>query len=634
MRKASLASKASPLACLVVAFAASLTLSLIRDRRYIDTLPNLVIRYRNRFQIIVQILSSILSTAQVLVVCSLFNFAARIKLFESSTSIGNLSFWSALSVPRFDASLPSSRLLFVTLTLALGTGLGALWTGSLTPLPLTVLRDDGIIYVPVFNSSVRITMAPRQSDGAILTNCAGSSVQDPRGGKYPPLQGCIVINKLGNLIMTASTATNITSPREHPKIDDSTWTYRGRSYGKGSSTKLFNLREKLPDQGFSYQESGYNINASCHKQTNTVFPFEEYYTGGPGQLSLWSSNVVMLDSGNISIPPFYTASSVSDGWNSEPFGYFAWTAFSNNSVHYIATSSQPDSWSDDPNNILCTIEFAPMTFHINVSTVNQSITVTPLENIEDFNQTGNIEDAIISDLDLFARTSSSSVTFTPLFYAIYNNFHAVNMVYNVSNDTAWEISLRDAILEVADDLLTYQGILAVGRNDSESVPQPVQRQFAAIKIGQTGYHFAQLVINIFLCTIYLYEASRTRYWKHLPGFDFLDIKALTLAALGPEMSTERAAITSPSPPPSRRDKKDSTKLVAFYDEKSRPRLRYVSAPRERQRTTLADEHSMLPPKDHGSSRESRDNDFAMEDHESIDLSDTHSRPLLADSGVI
>ena len=632
MRKASLASKALPLACLVVAFAASLALFLIRDRRFINTLPKLVKRYRDEFQIAVHILSSVLSMAQVLIVCSLFNFAARIKLFESAASIGNLSFWSALSIPRFDTSLPSSRLLFVTLTLALGTGLGALWTGSLTPLPSTAFIDDGKIWVPVFNSSITRTMFPRENDGAIITRCGVGPVPDPRGSNFPILDNCIVINKLGNLIMTASTATNVTSPRQHPKLDNSTWTYRGRSHGKGSSAGLLgpvNTTEKSADEGFSYQESGYNISASCRNQTNVIFPFKEYYTGGGGQLNLWSSQVVMLDSGNVSIPPFYAASSVSDGVNSKPFGYFAWTAISDKGAYYIATSAQQVSWSEDLNHILCTIEFTPMTFHTTVSKVNQSITVTPMERIDSFNQTGNIKDAIIWDLDLFSRSSSLSVTFTPLYYAISNNMQAAKTAYNASDDAAWELSLQDAIVEVADDLLTYQGILAVGRN--ESVSQPVQRQFAAIKIGQTEYHFALLVINIFLCTIYLYEASRTRYWKHLPDFNFLDIKALTLAALGPEKSTEGVAIASPSPPSSRRDEKDSTKLVAFYDEKSRPRFRYVRAPREHQRTTSADQHSVLPPRDHGSLR---DNDFAMEDHENMDLSDMHSKPLLADSRVV
>lgn len=475
-------------------------------------------------------------------------------------------------------------------------------------------------------------MYPRREDGAIITECGVGLVQDPRGSNYPALDNCIVISKLGDLIMTASTATNATGLRQHPKIDNSTWIYMGRSYGKGSLAGVLepvNTTEKSADVGFSYQESGYNISASCRKEKHVTFPFEEYYTGGGRQLSLWSSEVVMLDSGNVSIPPFYAASSVSDRVNSKPFGYFAWTALSHKGAYYIATSSQPVSWSEKLNRILCTIEFTPMTFHTIVSKVNQSITVTPMERIDNFNQTGNIKDAIIWDLDLFSRTSSSSVTFTPLYYAINNNWQAAKTAYKVSDNAAWELSLQDAIVEVADDLLTYQGILAVGRN--ESVSQPVQRQFAAIKIGQTEYHFALLVINIFLCTIYLYEASRTRYWKHLLDFNFLDIKALTLAALGPEKSTESAATPSPLPPSSRRDEKDSTKLVAFYDEKSRPRLRYVRAPREQQRTTSVDQHSMLPPADHGSSR---DNDFAMEDRESIDLSDTHSRPLLADSGGV
>ena len=281
-----------------------------------------------------------------------------------------------------------------------------------------------------------------------------------------------------------------------------------------------------------------------------------------------------------------------------------------------------------PNNILCTIEFAPMTFRTNVSTVDQSITVTPLERINNFDQTGNITDAIMLELDLMSRTSSSSLTFTSLYYAISTNWQAAKIHYNASNDTAWELSLQDTIIEVADDLLTYQGILAVSRGDGGSVPQSVQRHFAAIKIGQTAYHIAQLVINIVLCIIYLYEASRTRYWKHLPDFDFLDTKALTLATSGPEKSNERASTTSPSCPSSRQGQNNSTKLVAFYDEKSRPRLRYLSAPGERQQTTFADGQSLHPLKNLGSSR---DNDSAMQNCDGIDLSDADVRPLLAES---
>lgn len=336
----------------------------------------------------------------------------------------------------------------------------------------------------------------------------------------------------------------------------------------------------------------------------------------------------MLDSGNVSIPRFDVASPVFNGVNSHPFGYFVWIAFSDKGVYYLATASQPDSWSGGPDNILCTIEFAPMTFRTKVSAVDQLITVTPLERIDDFNQTGNITDAIILELDLLSRASSSSLTFASLYYAIKNNWQAAKVVYSASNDTAWELSLQDTIIEVVDDLLTYRGILAVSRGDGERAPQSVQRHFTAIKIGQTAYHVAQLVINIVLCTFYLYEASRTRYWKHLPDFDFLDTKALTLAALGPEKSNEHASTTSPSRPSSKRGKNYPTKLVAFYDEEPRPRLRYLSAPAERQQTTFADEQSLHPLRDLGSSR---DSDIAMQDRDGIDLLDVDLRPLLVDS---
>ena len=116
--------------------------------------------------------------------------------------------------------------------------------------------------------------------------------------------------------------------------------------------------------------------------------------------------------------------------------------------------------------------------------------------------------------------------------------------------------------------------------------QPVQRHFAAIKIGQSKFQIAQLVINSILCVLYLFEAIRTRGWKYLPSFDFVDVKALTLAALGPEQSFDKRSFTA-SPSVSRRSARerahsDDTRLTAFYEGKSRPRLCYAGAADEHQ----------------------------------------------------
>lgn len=158
MINASIASKFLPLGCLIITFSASLTLFLIRDQRYIGTLPNVVAAHRNIAAVIVQVLSTFLSMAQMLVLCSLVNFAARIKLFEQSTSAENLSFWAALSIPRLDGTLPKTQLMCVLLVVALGPGLGALWSGSLTPLPSTTSINDGQMLTPAFNSPIFRTM--------------------------------------------------------------------------------------------------------------------------------------------------------------------------------------------------------------------------------------------------------------------------------------------------------------------------------------------------------------------------------------------------------------------------------------------------------------------------------------------
>jgi hypothetical protein len=183
-----------PLGCLVVVFAASPTFFLIRDQRYIDTLSHLVAAHRNISVVIVQVLSTLLSMAQMLVLCSLINFAARIILFEQSTSVENLSFWATLSMPRLDRTLPKIRLMFLVLIVALGPGLGALCFGSLTPLSSTTSRDDGLMLTSDFTSPMSRTMYPlgdsARLPGRLAVQCndpGHSSPPDPRGSPHPAL---------------------------------------------------------------------------------------------------------------------------------------------------------------------------------------------------------------------------------------------------------------------------------------------------------------------------------------------------------------------------------------------------------------------------------------------------------------
>lgn len=550
MKFASGHTKTVPLVCLVATLATSLSLLLTRDQRYVHRFPGLLQKHRNVVQVFVQVLASVLSLAQMLVITSLINFAARIKLFQSPVTMSNLSFWSALLISRFDRTLPPVKLGLVAVVLGLGTILGALWAGSLTPLSVTAFRPDGSVLVPCFNTTLEPALYPAVGSGAIIVHCHNNDTQDPRGSSYPFLDNCIVMDKLGNLIMTAATATNITNPKEHPKIDNSSWTYKGRSYGKGSLAGLYdvvNTTLESQDIGFSYEESGYNVQTTCEKQNYTMLSFQQEGANSElGVFNLWVARNVTMDSGNISIPPFYLVSPAYNEVNTKPFGYYAWSAFTQNGVHSLVTSSENRTWSESPEQLICTIEFVPWTFSVNISKLERSITVTPLDSIEVFNQTGNVADMIIVELDLMSRFSSSAMVYSSLYEAIYSNLLSARLAYaGLDDNTVWEYTLRDVVSEIADDLLTYHGILAISGKGNNSISQPVQRHFAAVQIGQQSYQIAQVVINVILCLACLFEIFRTQYWTQLPHFDFLDIDALLTAASGSERSDGHAPTRSP-----------------------------------------------------------------------------------------
>jgi hypothetical protein len=106
---------------------------------------------RSSTSLIVQILSSILGLTQIYVATSLFNLATRIRLFKSSTTLGNLYLWTALSEHKADLSLPWKGFILSAVLLAISQGPGALWAGALIPILTTVTRNGGFIQTPIFH---------------------------------------------------------------------------------------------------------------------------------------------------------------------------------------------------------------------------------------------------------------------------------------------------------------------------------------------------------------------------------------------------------------------------------------------------------------------------------------------------
>ena len=88
-----------------------------------------------------------------------------------------------------------------------------------------------------------------------------------------------------------------------------------------------------------------------------------------------------------------------------------------------------------------------------------------------------------------------------------------------------------------DDILVGYGAAQLfwGLGDEYSDTTNLSREsnvtstYNSTRLGQDGYIFATLAINILLILIGLEEAVRTRNWKQMPRLDYLDLKSMIVA---------------------------------------------------------------------------------------------------------
>ena len=556
-----LSSKFLPLLCLACVLVGTATFFGLRDRRYTGWVPILVEQHRDIVGVIVQVLSNALSILEVLVLCSLTNFAMRIRLFHTPATLPDLGFWSALSIPRLDTTLPWIRLLILGAVVALGPLFGAIWSGSLTPIATTAVASRGKIAIPVYPVGVDPTFY-LNSDGSINMFCKRPVNQ------YNPnvldMTTCPALDLASALMASARTATSLHGPHLHTKLDNNDWTYIGRSYGVGSSQGLFEPTklDQNSANSFSYMETGYNATVSCKNTTINSLNFYFYTTDTSSTLAY--ADTLTTPSKNMSIP-LYQVDLQDEG---QPF--FAWATCFNCSAstdHLLATYDI-GNWYAGLGNNLCSVAFRPTMFNVTVSVTNSTITVLPTAQKATFDLDNTLAEAVMNDLDLFSRTSSNTGV-SALGVAVSYNVKTVNATQpGLEASRLYNVALEGFVTSLLDDLLvaraTEQMIIYQNHTDVD-----VQAVSPAVVIGTRLFHYAQLCVCIGLTIVYCVEALRTRFWAELPTFNFVETASLADAAMrGREGRRSTVQSTQSS---------SSARVTAFYTRDGRPRLRFEYA---------------------------------------------------------
>lgn len=475
----------------------------------------IVRRNRGSTQLVVQVFSNALGLLHVTIITVLINYSTRLRLASIPTSLDTLGLWNIMLRRSLDFQMPLHFLAMLVVFIAICITPSALWAGALTPISVSVLQS-GEILLPTYsnmsllqyNSTQRLGLPSFQSTKGTFAYNVGEFF-------------------LGPLLYSASTATTVDgSVRQHAKLDFSRFSFMGRSYGIGSSVGLLDdniLQNPLATQ-YTFQEEGYNPVVKCIYNASSEFFLDD----NTGEKKIYRAYGYLPNSNG-----------------SEEYARYA--GFGMDAIVAIGVASKSNSvgrifgiasGSLYPllNNTQCTIDFKPNRFNVTVNTNDRNITVTPLDTLED------IKDIEPSGFLTFIANWQFTLMSTDLtsFYSslIGNSIDAsvTNHIRSTYNSTSLPLDkkkeatlagLENSVTAMIDDILgMYASCQLMVANNSKTTPGFIRLN--AFQIGEIRYIIAITVFNVFLILVVIVEAVRTRGWKTLIEFDYMDPRDLVI----------------------------------------------------------------------------------------------------------
>jgi hypothetical protein len=516
-----------------------------RDRLYSDPLVNFVKTNRSSVQIIVQLLSHALALLQLYVLRSLVNFGSRLRLQKYQVSLNRLSLWAALGNAQIDWSLPTLYLTWAALASVCFMVPGAIWAGALSPITTLTLSLSGTIEVPAYSSQSASVW-----DAEFLTQLDGEDVQNwneigscyaqvyDRRGFIP---ACPVPALQGSLLLSASSATTVdASPRVHSKLDNSQWTFNGRSYGAGSSVALAD--PQLPQsistgalQRYTYFEAGYMPTVDCIKNTTSNITFSLIEETSVDSLVVYVLTGTLPNEAPGTVEHYPVTNQ-----NANYESMLAWAARSLNGRNIIAITSGINNYTE-LNQTQCEVKFVPTTFEVSVNVTTRSIAVQPTNFLTaEIEPSGHLAANAIDSVNLLSRMSNSlyvSILGNSLQQNILNKQLQLNLSSSGITDDVVTAATEDSFAAMLDDILVAYGasqVVISGDTTSTAVVAYVN----AVRIGAPMYQYATFAINALFILAIIFEAIRTRFWHGLLQLDYTSIKSVMVSASagGPELA--------------------------------------------------------------------------------------------------
>lgn len=480
---------------------------------------NWVVNNRATVQLLLQLLSNALALIYVTIISGLINRASRIYWKDRTVRPYIVQFWHSLCTRSVNWHIPFHLLIPLLLYILVTAIPSAIWAGALTPIATTI-TIGATLDLPSYQNTTSIKEWPSE------INSQGPSLRNSKGR----FSYSVGMQFQGSLLLSASSATPTNdSTRQHEKLDNSRFTYFGRSFGVGSSVGLLDdalLANELL-QGYSYEETGYDTAVTCIHNASSQFKLKnagnnwfEAYGNLPNSGDVGPEDSSYIGHGSDAIV------AIGVGRNPEDPRRMLAIAAGKSYGHLNATQ--------------CSMSFQPALFQVNVGVVGRNITVDRIKMIDGFQDGGNLTQVVMRQFELISNDQTSlytSVVGNSLNDSISDVISAYNGTESLSLEEATLPGAENGLQAMVDDMLVaYASAQIMIQQDTMSTN--CTTTLKTMRIGDVKYIYAIFAVNIAVFLFVVLECIRTQFWKGVHSLDYLDPVSLMATKLTADSETE------------------------------------------------------------------------------------------------
>ncbi|RDW58771.1 hypothetical protein BP6252_13247 [Coleophoma cylindrospora] len=513
-----------------------LVYTTVKQKTYSNQLSDTINNHRATTQFFVQAVSHLLGLIHLFVLIRLFNAYTTKYFQQNAISLDCLKWWNSVCQLQLDLSLPMRFLLPLVVVVLLALFPAALWAGAITPVT-SEMQQSGLFDIPYYGPDPQGQFWNR----SLVQNLHKLNVsRTPLGSfSYDPSR-----NVVGSILDAAAAATAPNSTiQTHRKIDNTGYTFQGRSFGAGASVGLATVSTLSPQsklQNFSFNETSYLATVGCWY--NTSMDFHVINQGGT------APNIFSFYHGSGELPSGSDESVLLPGMNDDSeVVILTGNPHNGRNQWGIATGVNATTYQQ-LNQTVCEVSFKPTVFNVLVDVTQKMISVARIEDApadSDFyldSRSGAIGNNTVQQVGLVAQTSASAL-FSPLGNANFNTLQANKLVSPSLNSS--ETSLRGieaSLTSIVDNILlsfsSAQFIIAKDLNGTQ--PSTMNATFTVLRFGDIRYISVIAILNIIILLLFMFETIRNNIWKDHTTFNYQDLKSIIVGTSirGKETSEE------------------------------------------------------------------------------------------------